>query len=50
MADYKSIKGFKIQLLASDPSNPIEGEVWFNTATNALKFYDGSSTKTVAVS
>jgi hypothetical protein len=37
MADYKGIKGFKVQSLASDPSGP-EGQVWYNTATNVLKY------------
>jgi len=50
MAAYKEIKGFKVQSLASDPSNPIEGQVWFNTTTFALKFYTGSATETVTVS
>ena len=38
MADYKGIKGFKVQSLASDPSNAIEGQVWYNTTTNLLKY------------
>ena len=37
MADYKSIKGFKVQSLASDPTGP-EGQVWYNTASAALKY------------
>jgi hypothetical protein len=49
MATYNSFKGFKVQSFASDPSNPIEGQVWYNTTSQALKFYDGSSTKTVTL-
>ena len=37
MADYKGIKGFKVQSLASDPSNVLNGEVWYNTTSAALK-------------
>ena len=37
MANYKGIKGFKVQSLASDPSLPI-GQVWYNTAGNVLKY------------
>ena len=37
MADYKNIKGFNIQYLDSDPPNPIEGQVWFNSTTQTLK-------------
>tara|TARA_R100001244_G_scaffold24121_3_gene24605 strand:- start:208 stop:360 length:153 start_codon:yes stop_codon:yes gene_type:complete len=50
MATYKGIKGVKVQSLASDPSPLIEGMVWYNTTTGLLKFYDGSSTRTVTVS
>ena len=37
MATYKEIKGTQIEVLASDPSNPIEGQVWFNSTDNVLK-------------
>ena len=37
MADYKAIKGFTIQSVSSDPSNPIMGQVWYNTTTGKLK-------------
>jgi len=47
MATYNSFKGFKVQSLASDTS--VEGQVWYNTTTNLLKFYNGSSAQTVTV-
>jgi len=37
MADYKGIKGFKVQSLAADPTL-VEGQVWYNTAGSALKY------------
>ena len=37
MAEYKTIKGFKVQSLASDPIL-VEGQVWYNTTGNALKY------------
>ena len=37
MATYKEIKGTNIEAVASDPSNPIEGQVWFNTTSQVLK-------------
>ena len=37
MATYKEIKGTQIEAVASDPSNPVEGQVWYNTTSNALK-------------
>ena len=47
MATYLSIKGCKVQSLASDTT--VEGQVWYNTATFLLKFYNGSSAQTVTV-
>lgn len=37
MADYIDIHGNNIPIRASDPSNPIVGEIWYNTTTNTLK-------------
>ena len=43
MATYITIKGIEIQSLASDPSNPVEGEIWYNTTSSTLKGYNGTS-------
>jgi hypothetical protein len=45
MADYKNIKGFNIQYLDSDPPNPIEGQMWFNSTSQTLK---GAEAATIA--
>jgi hypothetical protein len=45
MADYKNIKGFNIQYLDSDPPNPIQGQMWFNSTTQTLK---GAEAATIA--
>ena len=37
MSTYKSIFGQKIKKVSANPSNPIEGEMWYNTATGSLK-------------
>jgi hypothetical protein len=37
MATYKEIKGTQIEVLASDPSNPVDGQVWYNSTDNVLK-------------
>jgi hypothetical protein len=49
MAEYKGIKGFKVQYLSADPSdptiqnlsadpsNPIEGEMWYNSTSSVWK-------------
>jgi len=50
MSVYITIKGGKVQSLASDPSNPIEGQVWYNSATGLLKFYNGTAVQTVTAS
>ena len=38
MADYKGIKGFKVQYLSADPSNPIIGQTWYNSTSKDLKY------------
>jgi len=37
MAEYKGIKGFKVQSRASDPTVD-EGQIWYNTASSVLKY------------
>jgi hypothetical protein len=37
MTVYKNIKGDLIETVATDPSNPIEGDIWYNTTTGTLK-------------
>ena len=39
MATYKEINGTDITVVSSDPSNPLVGEVWYNTTTQKLKGY-----------
>ena len=48
MATYLEVKGVKVLSLAADLA--VEGTVWYNTTTNLLKFYNGSSAQTVTVS
>ena len=38
MTTYKDKHGLKVQAVSSDPSNPITGQVWYNTSTNLLKY------------
>ena len=38
MAEYKGIKGFKVQYLSADPSNPNIGQTWYNDTSKDLKF------------
>ena len=39
MADYSTIKGFTIQTIAGDPSNPGDGQVWYNSTSATVKGY-----------
>jgi len=38
----------EVEKLASDPGSPAEGQIWFNTAGNVFKFFDGTNTLTVS--
>jgi hypothetical protein len=37
MSDYINIKGQNIEVVASDPSNPTIGQIWYNTVSNTLE-------------
>ena len=37
MATYKEISGFNIKSLATDPSNLLKGEIWYNSTSGTLK-------------
>jgi hypothetical protein len=36
-----------IEILSSDPGSPTTGQIWFNSTTSLLKYYNGSATRTV---
>jgi len=37
MATYKEIHGTNIEVVSSDPSNPVEGQLWYNSTSNRVK-------------
>jgi len=37
MADYQDIRGLRVKYLSADPSNPEDGEVWYNSTTGTLR-------------
>jgi hypothetical protein len=39
MTNYITIKGANITSVSSDPANPVEGQVWYNTTSTVLKGY-----------
>lgn len=36
-----------IQNLASDPASPVQGQVYYNTASDVIKYYDGAAWQTI---
>lgn len=47
MSAYKEIKGFHVQVVTSDPSNPVEGQIWYNSTTGAFRIRVNGSTETL---
>ena len=39
MATFKEIRGFTIKKYTTNPTNPLEGEVWYNSTAGNLKVY-----------
>jgi len=39
MANYTGIQGQNILITATDPANPTEGQIWYNSTSNTLKGY-----------
>ena len=37
MSDFKTLKGLYIKHVSSDPSDLIEGQIWYNTTTQRFK-------------
>ena len=50
MATYIALQGIQIQVIAGDPANPVEGQIWYNSTTATLKGYNGSSNVTFTAS
>tara|TARA_Y100000310_G_C20360390_1_gene658692 strand:- start:108 stop:260 length:153 start_codon:yes stop_codon:yes gene_type:complete len=50
MATYITIRGILIQTIAGDPSNPVEGQVWYNSTSTTLKGYNGTTNVTFTAS
>ena len=39
---------FKPENLATDPVSPAVSQMWYNTTTNTLKYYDGTAVRTLS--
>ena len=44
MTIYKEIIGTNIEAVSSDPANPVEGQVWYNTTSQTLKGQSATTT------
>ena len=38
MADYKEIVGTRVKAVSANPSDPSDGQVWYNSTDEALKY------------
>ena len=48
MANYKDIHGTNIETVTSDPDNPVNGQVWYNSTEQALKGFTSNPAGTWA--
>jgi hypothetical protein len=37
MANYTGIQGQNILIVSSDPANPVEGQIWYNTTSQTFE-------------
>jgi len=44
MVAYTGIQGQNILIVSSDPANPTEGQIWYNSTSNTLKAYLNTGT------
>ena len=38
MSTYKEIRGLKVRDYTTNPDNPIEGQLWYNTTDNVARY------------
>ena len=50
MSNYNEINGLKVKVQSGDPSNPIDGQVWYNSTTKKLMCRNNSATLTITTS
>jgi hypothetical protein len=46
--NLNEIQNVKIHMLATDPGSPVTSQFWYNTTTNVIKYYNGTTVKTIA--
>ena len=50
MSTYRTLKGYNIKSVTSDPANPKEGQVLYNSITKKLRARNNSATITITTS
>ena len=48
MTTFKEIRGTTIEVVSSDPANPEEGQIWYNSSSGTLKGYQNATLNTWA--
>ena len=43
MADYKEIVGTRVKAVSANPSDPSDGQVWYNSTDEVLKYKKAQS-------
>lgn len=46
--DLNQLKNAVLHQLASDPVSPVQGQVWYNSTTDEIKYYDGAAIQIIA--
>jgi hypothetical protein len=46
--DLNQLKNAVIHQLATDPGSPVQGQIWYNSTTDELKYYDGAAVQIIA--
>ena len=36
MTTYRALKGYSVRSVTSDPANPKEGQIWYNSTSRAI--------------
>lgn len=41
------LRNFRVHVLAADPGAPVEGQLWYNSTSEVLRYYDGEDVRTI---
>lgn len=46
--DLNELKNAVLDKLSADPGSPVDGQAWYNTTTDEVKYYDGTAVRVIA--